>query len=317
MAHLDLGLIDSIRSASRQMVRELGFMQTTLAATDYPPSAVHTILEIGPEGRMTAAQLSERLSLERSSVSRMVRKLIDAGELEESECDNDGRIKWLSLTAKGKRMHAAIEAFGRKQVTAALAQLAPAQQREVAAGLAAYAQALVANRQGARPGNFGSVHIERGYRTGAIGRIVEMHAQFYARQAGFGSFFERKVAGGLAEFSERLDRPCNGLWLALSGQRIVGSVAIDGEDLPGNQAHLRWFIMDEGLRGAGAGRRLLQEALAFCDDRGFSATQLWTFKGLNAARRLYESFGFVLEEESPGQQWGMEVIEQRFVRAPR
>lgn len=47
MPQHDLSLVDDIRAASRQMVRELGFMQATLAATDYPPSAVHAILEIG------------------------------------------------------------------------------------------------------------------------------------------------------------------------------------------------------------------------------------------------------------------------------
>ena len=50
MPSLDVALIDDIRSASRQMVRELGFMEATVAATDYPPSAVHTIIEIGLRG---------------------------------------------------------------------------------------------------------------------------------------------------------------------------------------------------------------------------------------------------------------------------
>lgn len=49
----ELALIDDIRAASRLMVRELGFMDATVAASDYPPSAVHTILEIGIRGPMT------------------------------------------------------------------------------------------------------------------------------------------------------------------------------------------------------------------------------------------------------------------------
>src|SRR5256885_2753283 len=61
MPQHDLSLVDGIRAASRQMVRELGFMQATLAATDYPPSAVHAILEIGTQGRMAASQLAQAL----------------------------------------------------------------------------------------------------------------------------------------------------------------------------------------------------------------------------------------------------------------
>ena len=110
----DLALIDDIRAASRQMVRELGFMDATLAATDYPPSAVHAILEIGIRGPMTAMHLGDVLHLEKSSVSRMVRKLIENGELKETVDLDDARIKPLSLTAKGRRTLSALHAFGRQ-----------------------------------------------------------------------------------------------------------------------------------------------------------------------------------------------------------
>ena len=42
-----------------------------------------------------------------------------------------------------------------------------------------------------------------------------------------------------------------------------------------------------------------------------------TFKGLDAARHLYEAAGFKLAEESEGRQWGSVVVEQRFVRRGR
>ncbi|WP_413721919.1 GNAT family N-acetyltransferase [Sodalis sp. RH24] len=313
MTEDDLPLVDGIRAASRQMVRKLGFMQSTLAATDYPPSAVHAMVEIGARGDMTAAQLTELLGLEKSSVSRMVRKLINAGEVKETASAVDGRVKLLALTAAGQRTRAVIEAFARQQVRAALERMQQAERQAVARGLALYAQALTSHGQA--PAQIAApVRIDTGYQPAVIGRIVQMHAHFYSRHTGFGQFFEAKVASGLAEFTARLAHPDNQLWTAVDSGRIVGSVAIDGEDLPGRQAHLRWFIVEEGLHGAGIGRRLLQEALAFCDRRAFTATQLWTFSGLDAARRLYESQGFVLAEASPGRQWGREVMEQRFVR---
>lgn len=160
----------------------------------------------------------------------------------------------------------------------------------------------------------GPVRVETGYRIGAIARCVDMHMRYYAQTVGFGRAFEARVAGGLADFAARLDRPANQLWLAVAGGEIVGTVAVDGEDLGPGLAHLRWFIVDDGRRGAGLGRRLLGEAVAFCDRRGIAETHLWTFKGLDAARRLYEAAGFALTEERPGRQWGREVMEQRFVR---
>lgn len=142
----DLVLIDDIRAASRQMVRELGFMEATVAATEYPPSAVHTILEIGLRGPMTAMQLAEFLHLEKSSVSRMVRKLIEAGELRETTDPADARSKPLSLTAKGRRTLASLHDFGRRQVSGALAHLSEAERRKVGEGLMLYARALQADR---------------------------------------------------------------------------------------------------------------------------------------------------------------------------
>ena len=146
MAVPDLTLIDDIRAASRQMVRELGFMEQTVAATDYPPSAVHAILEIGARGPMTSGQLAEFLQLEKSSVSRMVRKLIERGELKEFTDAEDARIKPLSLTPKGRRTLVAIVDFARRQVSSALERLTETERRTVREGLAIYARALEADR---------------------------------------------------------------------------------------------------------------------------------------------------------------------------
>lgn len=316
----DTALVALVRSASRTMVRELGFMQTTLAATDYSPSAVHTLLELDMQGALTAAQLVQLLGLEKSSVSRMLAKLAAAGEV--AECPPpagmvaDARTKPLQLTAQGRRTAAAIHRYGRQRVEAALQQLSPAVQQTVAQGLNAYAGALQSCRQG-------QAHVQEmppaitlhaGYRPGVIGRVAEMHARFYTRHAGFGAFFESKVAGGLAEFVGRLEQPGNQIWCAIQQDRIVGAIAIDGQDLGQGQAHLRWFILDDGCRGSGVGRRLLQQALAFCDQQDFAATQLWTFQGLDAARALYEAHGFALVHEAPGSQWGHAVTEQQFTR---
>lgn len=159
-----------------------------------------------------------------------------------------------------------------------------------------------------------NIHILSGYQTGLIARVTEMHARFYARTSRFGQRFESVVAGGLASFCDRLEHPKNGIWAAMQGDNIVGSVAIDGEDLGENVAHLRWFILDDGVRGGGVGRKLLATALAFADQQGFPETHLWTFSGLDVARHLYEAEGFNCVEERLGNQWGTQVLEQRFVR---
>lgn len=313
MTHSQQDLIEKIRSASRLMVRELGFMRATLAATGYPPSSVHTIVEIGNRQALTAVELVELLGLEKSSVSRMVRKLVEAGEIEEVAHEEDARFKTLRLTAQGKKTLRAIDSFATKQVGAALAHLPREQWQGVSEGIANYAAALQTQRLETQPPRAAQLDIARGYSPGIIGRIVQMHADYYAKYFNFGQPFESLVAGDMADLMGRLHNPRNEVWVVLDDQRIVGSIAIDGE-AAGGEAVLRFFILDDSVRGKGAGKRLLTEAVKFCDEWGFCATRLWTFQGLDAARKLYEDFGFKLEQEQEGQQWGARVMEQCFVR---
>lgn len=302
----------AVRDASRRMVRELGFMQPTLAETDLPPSAVHAVIEIGSHGSMTANQLGQMLFLEKSTISRMLARLAERGLIEEKPSETDGRSKILSLTPEGHALLGDINRFANLKVGKALHSLDGSARQRVVGGLSDYADALrtVHDRKEAASA---AIEIHEGFLPGAIGRVAEMHGRYYSREWGMTSFFEARVASGMAEFVQRLDRPGNQLWLVLQAGEIVGSAAIDGEDLGDGKAHLRWVIVDDGLRGSGTGRLLVDAAVKFCDRHGFEETHLWTFKGLDAARKLYESAGFTLAEEWTGDQWGQVLTEQRFV----
>ncbi|HCK01671.1 MAG TPA: MarR family transcriptional regulator [Serratia grimesii] len=306
--------LHSIRDASRHLVRELGFMGSTLAGTDLPPSAVHALIEIGDRHVDTAAELCSVLNLEKSSVSRMLNKLIKTGELVTQPSERDAREKLLRLTEKGQQTLAGINRFAEHQVLNALAKLPAGASADIADGLQHYAAALRAHRLGEASVAPPAIEIVSGYLPGFVGRALEMHMQYYSRAVGFGAFFEATVGSMLSELANRLSHPQNQTWSAVSGERIVGSVSIDGETLGDNRAHLRAFIIDDSLRGRGVGRQLLNHAVSFCDEQGFDETHLWTFKGLDAARHLYESVDFVLADEQPGTQWGQQMTEQLFIR---
>ncbi len=306
--------IDHIREASRRLVRELGFMQQTIAGSSLSLSAVHALIEIGAWSQITARDLSAILRLEKSTVSRLLGALIQDGDVIETRDVDDSRIKRLALTAKGQSSLKNIERFARDQVSEALAPLETDAVDAILDGLDIYASAL-----GAPPAKRERPLFEiiQGYHPALLGRIVEMHARYYAQHVGFGRVFEIKIASELAEFLTRIDGRRNGIWSVFARGRLSGSIVIDGEDLGGDRAHLRWFIVDDSLRGLGAGRVLLQRAIEFCDIVGLSEIHLWTFQGLDAARSLYEALGFLLVEEKAGSQWGKEVVEQEFVRRRR
>jgi GNAT superfamily N-acetyltransferase len=88
----------------------------------------------------------------------------------------------------------------------------------------------------------------------------------------------------------------------------------DPESPQKKTARLRAFVVDSNIHGKGVGRKLVSAAIEWADKQGFEETELWTFKGLNAARKLYDGFDFVLMEEVLSWKWGKELMVQHFVR---
>ena len=111
-----------------------------------------------------------------------------------------------------------------------------------------------------------------GYRPGALAAIVGLHASYYARHWNFGLPFETKVGAELAEFLARHNRERDLFLVAYSDGEVVGSVIVDESGGGPEGAHLRWFIVSEGLQGKGLGADLLGRAVSFCDERGMSAS---------------------------------------------
>ncbi len=157
--------------------------------------------------------------------------------------------------------------------------------------------------------------LHRGWRPGLLGDVVSLQARYYAEAWKFGTFFEAKLAREMAAFAARYD-PHKDLILSTADARgTSGSITIDGSDpsAPGRLLHLRWFIVADGVRGHRVGRALIEESLAFARTLERGGVYLWTFAGLDAARRLYDDAGFRLVEEHAGETWGTRVTEQQFV----
>ncbi|WP_020070569.1 bifunctional helix-turn-helix transcriptional regulator/GNAT family N-acetyltransferase [Paraburkholderia caledonica] len=303
-----------LREFSRKLVRELGFMRSTLADSGLAPSAVHAILEVGATPGIQVRDLAHLLRLDKSNASRQVAKLESAGLIKRTASSDDARSSELYLTKTGQQLRKKIDKFATDQVSSALRKLAPSDQQSVVRALSLYAGALEQDNDAieTQQAPLYGLRIVEGYQPGCIGDIASLHARYYSQQSDFGVYFEKLVATGLSEFAGLLPDPGRQLWLVVDNGRTLASIAIDG-NMTGRVAHLRWFIVDDSLRGLGVGRELMARAMAFVDER-FDETYLWTFEGLDAARHLYEAFGFRLAEAARGTQWGKAVVEQRFVR---
>jgi len=309
----DIARIDEIRSAARHIVRELGFMQNNLAGTNLSPSAVHTIIELGYGTVATASALGELLHLEKSSISRLLKKLQTDKLIQVDAASSDRRVRNLSLTLRGDALLSEIEDFARRQLQSAFHDLTDKEVASIRRGLFAFANALSLSKQ-LTDIPCEQLEIQEGYQPGIIAKVTELHATFYSKNYGFGVVFERKVASEISAFIGRIERPMNTIFSAYHGKELLGTVSIDGEDLGAGVSHLRWCIVSPNAQGMGIGSQLIEKALAFVDKQDVQITRLWTFKGLDAARKLYEKQGFNLVTENPGSQWGTPVIEQEFVR---
>ena len=154
--------------------------------------------------------------------------------------------------------------------------------------------------------------ILKGYFPGVVGQITEAHAVYYHTRWGFDVSFEAQVARELSDFVADFDPSRDGLWVARREGRFAGAIAIDGRHAATAGARLRWFIVTPEFQGTGIGSQLIRLAVDFCRDRGYQTVYLWTFEGLDPARRLYETFEFSLCEEHAVAQWGQLIREQRF-----
>lgn len=151
-----------------------------------------------------------------------------------------------------------------------------------------------------------------GYFPGVIGKITELHAVYYNEHWGFDISFETQVGRELSQFMSNFHEDADGFWVALFQGQFAGAVAIDGTLGSTEGARLRWFIVAPALQGKGIGRKLIRCALEFSRNAGHKKVFLWTFKGLDPARKLYEQAGFRLAEESEVDQWGTHITEQKF-----
>jgi GNAT superfamily N-acetyltransferase len=151
-----------------------------------------------------------------------------------------------------------------------------------------------------------------GYFPGVVGKITELHATYYYENWGFDRSFEAQVGRELSEFLIEFQENRDGFWVATIAGEFAGTIAIDGSQADKEGVRLRWFIVTPRFQGHGIGKGLLRESLEFCRQASYKRVFLWTFKGLETARHLYDSEGFRLCKEYEVKQWGQYIIEQMY-----
>ena len=132
--------VEIVRESTRKLVQYLGYMNNVFAHIG-SISQCHALHKLEKKP-LTILELSQALSLEHSSASRVAKELVSKKFCEYVQNTNDRRSRYLSLTKLGKSKLEEIHVTAIHQVKSALATFTDSQRKTVVTGISLYAQAL-------------------------------------------------------------------------------------------------------------------------------------------------------------------------------
>lgn len=129
------------------------------------------------------------------------------------------------------------------------------------------------------------IEIRHDYQAGDLGHIIRMHGEMYD----YGKAFEFYVGETLSDYFKHQDPEKERFWIAELNGWIVGSICLKQTD---DWAQLRYFLLDERVRGIGLGKKMMDFFMTFMKESGYRKSFLLTEKQLSTAANLYEKLGY-------------------------
>jgi DNA-binding MarR family transcriptional regulator/ribosomal protein S18 acetylase RimI-like enzyme len=294
--------VEALRRFNRFWTQRVGVLREGLLESPYSLTEARVLYELAHREGPTAAELAEALDLDAGYLSRILRRFLEKGLLLKCASSTDRRQTILGLTEKGKGEAEALDRASARQAEALLLEIDEADRERLAAAMRTIEE--IVGREQARS------YLIREHRPGDLGWIVQIHAEVYAREYGWDGTFEAMVAEIAVRFIQKYDSRKERCWIAEVGGERVGSVLVAKES--DDVAKLRVLIVDKRARGLGIGARLVAEALRFARMAGYRKMVLWTNKGLDAARHIYEKEGFRLTVEEEHHSFGKDLVGQNW-----
>lgn len=277
--------INTIRHATRELVRALRIVDGTSCTPEVTLSEGHMLLAIAEHPDPTATELAEMLELEKSTVSRTIGRLEERGYLERQPSAADARVRSLSLTSAGRAVLATINQFADTEVGAALEFLAPDEVDALGTLFQRYSSALRRARATAgitiRP-------IAQSDNAEVGGVIRTVMTEFGAVGEGF-SIEDPEVDAMFENYRE----PRSAFWVIERDGRVLGCggvAPLTGADPSICELRKMYFLPE--LRGYGLGMPLMRRCLDAAREFGFETCYLETLAWMHQARALYLRAGF-------------------------
>jgi DNA-binding MarR family transcriptional regulator/GNAT superfamily N-acetyltransferase len=297
--------IEAVRRFSRFYTRRIGVLEEGLLRSPFPLPEARVVYELAQVEGIRATALAERLRLDAGYVSRLLGRLEEAGVVVREVSEEDGRVRVVTLTKAGRAAFAKLDRTSRDEVARMLADVPDARRNQLVQALATAEEIL-----GDEPTS--PAIVLRPPEPGDLGWMIQSQSRWYAATRGWGAEFEALTAQIVANFLEGFDPAREHCWIAEADGINVGAVLVCAHSE--TVAQLRMLWVDPAARGRGIGRLLVAGCTRFARSAGYESIMLWTNRGLDAARRIYEHEGYrlVREEEHDdlgkpegGQFWEM------------
>lgn len=302
MAETDLDhRVEAVRGFNRFYTRQIGVLREGLLGSPFSLTEVRVLYELAHRDQPTATDLGRALGLDAGYLSRILRGFQRRGLIEKARSHADGRETLLSLTRKGRRTFAPLDARSSAEIGGLLRRLSPPGQARLVEAMRTIEGLLGgAERQHQTP------FLLRPHQPGDMGWVVHRHGVLYAQEYGWDERFEALVAEIVATFIRNFDPKRERCWIAERDGEIVGSVFLVKQSKM--VAKLRLLLVEPAARGLGLGSRLVSECERFARQAGYRKIVLWTNSVLRAARHIYEEAGYRLVHEERHHSFGHDLI---------
>jgi DNA-binding MarR family transcriptional regulator len=144
---------DVLRVSIQRFVRSFGLLSATQTPCGVPLALSHAhvlmaLLDRERRGeRSTQQDLVRVLGLDKSNITRLCSKLVEAGQLAQAPVPDDGRAWSVSLTAKGRRLAERVAEASRARFDRLLAAVPPNERATVIRSLDLLNAAIAETRQ--------------------------------------------------------------------------------------------------------------------------------------------------------------------------
>jgi DNA-binding MarR family transcriptional regulator/GNAT superfamily N-acetyltransferase len=294
--------IAAVRHFNRFYTQRIGLLQAAWLNSPFSLTEARVLYELAHRDRPTASALAKDLGLDAGYLSRILQAFGKRGLVSKKASRKDGRQNLLSITERGRRAYAPLEARSQEEIAAMLGALDDRVQSRMVEAMQTIEQLLTGQAEPKVP------YILRPPVPGDMGWVVSRHGALYGREYGWNEEIEALTAEIVAEFVRNYDPKRERCWIAERNGENVGSVfLVRNSD---RVARLRLLLVEPSARGLGIGARLVDECERFARQAGYRKITLWTHGNLAAARRIYEQAGYRLVHKENYTNFGQKLVSE-------